>query len=737
MKPCLGMTDGKLAGATEAPPGRGEARLAESIASSEGASWITALALEPKRTAPPPASRPARRPRRQGFSPSRTLASLLADPRRLRAAFAHVEHHSDAPGEDGLTPSAARTILDHLVASLSAQLTAGTYRSGRLLGLLMPKRDGGVRPLAVPTVRDRVAQRAACELLAPAIDTLLEGCSYAYRKGRSRTGAAVAIQQAYDEGYRYVLDADIEAFFDAVDWERLFIKLEAFFPNEPLVGLLHGWVTAPVVFSGRAIERTRGLPQGSAVSPLLANLVLDELDERLLSRNFRLVRYADDLLVLCREPEQARSAQEEVHAALADLGLSLNLEKTQVRSFAQGFSYLGYLFCRSLVLEPDHGPDASLPGELHVPAASWLAAVPLAEVRALMNHQAPSTPHPKESELAPIIDPSGPLRRPVYVADPEAAITLRGEQLIVDGPTAGHQTLAIHVVSHVVLLGHVRATVPLLLALARATVPVFFCRRTGELIAEFGPHAPDWPVWEQQAAKASDPATVLAFSRAVVQAKLHNTATLAVRLKLEGADAIADDIRELERQCLEQSEVAAVRGFEGRGAALFFGCLQASLDPAWAFTGRKKHPAPDPVNAMLSFAYTIVYNHISTAIYAAGLHPRIALFHERRGTYHALACDLQEELRYLADAHVIGMIHRNEIASADFALPEGEGQPCLLAPEARRRFVQAFERRLLTEFTPPGDTDPISYLAFIDRQTQRFKAFVAGGPAYEPLRVHA
>ena len=194
-------------------------------------------------------------------------------------------------------------------------------------------------------MRDRVAQRAVAEVLATAVDTLLEDCSYAYRKGFSRAGAARALEVAYQEGYRYVLDADIESFFDAVDHGRLVAKLDALWPLDPVVALLEEWVRAPVVFGGRRIDCDRGLPQGGAVSPLLANLYLDELDEEVLGAGFRLVRYADDFVVLAKDLEEARRAQEVVREALAELGLRLHPEKTAVRSFDDGSATLDTCSC--------------------------------------------------------------------------------------------------------------------------------------------------------------------------------------------------------------------------------------------------------------------------------------------------------------------------------------------------------------------------------------------------------
>src|SRR2546423_1500752 len=149
----------------------------------------------------------------------------------------------------------------------------------------------------------------------------------------SRAGAVRAVERAYEDGYRYVLDADIESFFDAVEWERMFAKLEALFPFEPLVTLVEEWVKAPVVFEKSVIKRERGLPQGAPVSPLLANLFLDEFDEELLGRDYRLVRYGDDFVVLCRDLEAARRARGDARAKPADMGLRLNQEKKAVGPF--------------------------------------------------------------------------------------------------------------------------------------------------------------------------------------------------------------------------------------------------------------------------------------------------------------------------------------------------------------------------------------------------------------------
>jgi CRISP-associated protein Cas1 len=689
------------------------------------------------------------------FRPARPMLEELRDASLLQSAFEHVARSSDAPGADGHAPGDYAGIEDLLVEQTAAVLKSGDYRAAPLLGFVSPKGKGHVRPLAVPTVRDRLAQRAACMLLGPSVETLLEDCSYAYRKGLSRAGAARAVERAYEDGYRYVLDADIESFFDAVEWERMFSKLEALFPFEPLVTLIEEWVKAPVVFEKAVVKRERGLPQGAPISPLLANLFLDEFDEELLGRDYRLVRYGDDFVVLCRDVEAARRAREEARAKLAEMGLKLNEEKTAVRSFDEGFTYLGYLFCRSLVMEQKE-QRAEAGGALTpeaIPAASWLAQVPFERVRGLIQRQnggarsvktaAASTEQQRLEEKLPPrpLVPTGtvaePAKRALYIMSVGTQVSRDGETLNVCAPEGEPQAIPMRSLSHVVCYGGVRITVPVLLALSDAGVPVYFCRRSGALRAVVGEPPQDWPLWMAQAALASNEPGRVGFAREVVSAKLHNYATLAARFRqARGAEA-AEGMRELERECVNKTTLEGLSGLEGRGAALYFGAVREELPAEWGFAGRRTQPPPDPFNSMLSFGYTLLYHQLSTALLAAGFNPRIGIMHGERGTYHALACDLQEEFRHLVDAQVWALVNRREVKPEDFYASEDGRYPCLMTNDFRRKFIAAFEKRLSSEFTPP-DGEATTYRLFVEAQVRQLKEYVSGRVAvYRPLRARS
>ena len=540
------------------------------------------------------------------FRPTRSVVDRAMDMPVLREAAHHVLDSSDATGLDAHTPEDFLAD-DAKLQDIRSAVLGGSYMPSTLQGVLIPKGNGGLRPLAIPTVRDRIAQRAVCATLSPAVDTLLEDCCHAYRKGFSRLGAADAISRAYRDGFRYALDADITCFFDSVPWDRLFAKLEAFFPFDPVVDMLKLWTTSPVDFDGRRIERHCGLPQGTSVSPLLANLYLDEFDEELLGADFRLVRYADDFVVLCRDVDAARAAREKSALALRKLGLSLHPDKTGIRDIDHGFTYLGYLFCRSLVLEKKKDAAAKAPGDssaaVEFPDCSWLAQVPMERLMELAHNDAapahasqPPAPSPLQSaedgsvpqrSIAAEALPDG--RKPaLYIQDPEVRIARSGDALEISKPEAEPKTIPLNALSHVVFVGRPRLSLPGLLAMHQAGVPAFFCKRNGTLEMAVGRTEPDWKLWLAQARLQENEDLRLVLSRSIVAGKLNNQAGTLVRYDLATTNGAASRLRLLAHECAGASHPDELRGMEGSGATLYFQTLQQAFPDAWNFQGREK-----------------------------------------------------------------------------------------------------------------------------------------------------
>ena len=383
-----------------------------------------------------------------------------------------------------------------------------------------------------------------------------------------------------------------------MEWSRLFDTLEGLLPFEPLNDLIREWVRLPVVFEGR---RDQAITRASSGKPDLAPA------RQPLSGPLRRgpAKAGISPGALCQRlrrslPERGGgqiAARDSARKALHELGLSLNEEKSAIRNIDDGFTYLGYLFCRSVVLDrhgagagggpktvaregiPDLAADA-------IPEASWLAQVPFEEVRRLVLHRHDPAAAARV-EILSLSPAAGPLvtTRPVYVTTPATVVRTEHDTLVLEPPGGEGQRHPIRSLSHLVVFGKARVTVPVLVALGRHGVPTFLCRRSGELYGTFEPQAPDWSVWLAQAEAAQDPAVRLRFAREVVMAKLHNFAALVTRFKLARRSEVAEAIRDLERSCVNQQSLESLRGNEGRGAVEYFSSMREA-------SGRVELPGP-------------------------------------------------------------------------------------------------------------------------------------------------
>lgn len=289
----------------------------------------------------------------------------------LQAAFERVAANGGCRGSDGVHLDRFAFNLERNLHDLSNSLETGMYHPFPLLRFPVPKRSAqGRRFLSVPTVRDRVAQAAVFLVTRDIFEAEFENISHGYRKGRGVRTALYDIKAWRDKGYRFAVDADIDSYFDSVPHRLLLDKLNKLFPGQtPLLRLFEKWIRAEIYDGTRIWTLEKGIPQGSVVSPVLANLFLDELDETLMGFGLKLVRYADDFLILTKTEKQAKDAIELTDMLLEDLQLDLNPLKTKIVSFDRGFKFLGAIFVYDGIFLPlpqkqHKGPKPKLPPPL-------------------------------------------------------------------------------------------------------------------------------------------------------------------------------------------------------------------------------------------------------------------------------------------------------------------------------------------------------------------------------------
>ena len=265
----------------------------------------------------------------------------------LEAAWEKVQTNDGAAGVDRQSIERFEAHADQYLAELSTALREGSYRPQPIRRVEIPKGDGRTRPLGIPTVKDRIVQTAVKFALEPIFEATFRPTSHGFRPGRGCRDALREVAKLIADGYTYVVDADFESYFDTIPHEQLMRRVEERVSDGRILGLLRSWLDQDILHGMQRWTPTTGTPQGAVISPLLANIYLHPLDELMASRGHRMVRYADDFVVLCKSREEADAALAAVRAWVADNGLRLHPNKTHVGDClvkGQGFEFLGYRF---------------------------------------------------------------------------------------------------------------------------------------------------------------------------------------------------------------------------------------------------------------------------------------------------------------------------------------------------------------------------------------------------------
>jgi RNA-directed DNA polymerase len=259
------------------------------------------------------------------------LMEGVAASANLNQAYRRVKANKGAPGAHGMTVQDLRPWLADHKDALVAQLVRGDYRPRPVLGVEIPKPGGGVRLLGIPTVVDRLVQQAILQVLQPILDPSFSASSFGFRPGRSAHDALIQAGKYVAEGYGIVADLDLEKFFDRVNHDILMARLARRIGDKRLLKIIRRFLEAGMMSAGVCVRRWEGTPQGGPLSPLLANLLLDDLDKMLEARGHRFCRYADDCNIYLR----SEKAGERVMASVAEflqgrLHLQVNREKSAV-----------------------------------------------------------------------------------------------------------------------------------------------------------------------------------------------------------------------------------------------------------------------------------------------------------------------------------------------------------------------------------------------------------------------
>jgi RNA-directed DNA polymerase len=279
-----------------------------------------------------------------------SLIDKVIRPANLAAAFARVKANRGAAGVDHQTIAIFEDRLEENLKRLAEDLRQETYRPQAIRRTYIPKAGSNEqRPLGIPTVRDRVVQTALRQVIEPIFERDFAEHSYGFRPGRGCKDALRRVNGLLTDGYTCVVDVDLKSYFDTIPHGPLMACVREKIADRRVLTLIESFLTQGVLEEMREWTPTAGSPQGAVISPLLSNLYLDRLDRQMARAGYEMVRYADDLVVLCRNRTEAQTALEQIQAWVRQAGLTLHPTKTRLVDLnepGEGFDFLGYHFER-------------------------------------------------------------------------------------------------------------------------------------------------------------------------------------------------------------------------------------------------------------------------------------------------------------------------------------------------------------------------------------------------------
>jgi CRISPR-associated protein Cas1 len=531
----------------------------------------------------------------------------------------------------------AREIADELV---TRRYTPAPHQA-----FLIGKKDGGTRRVEFPAFRDLVVAQHLKKLLEEPLDALFEPSSLGYRKGRSKKDVIARIEGALADGFKFVLESDVDDFFPSVEHGRLETLLTDALPasDRPLVDCVMRLVRAGYVLDANVHQRERGLVQGNPLSPLLANLYLDAFDEAIAERNVRLVRYADDFVILTRTRDEAEELLKHAEATLRSIGLQLKEAKTRVAPVTDGFTFLGMRF-------PRNGHD-ELPFPVHD-------------------------------------------KKPLYVTEPGLFVAINGDAVALRKSGAFHESIPLRLISDIFIMGYGAVSNALLKRCATFGIPITFCLSDGYHINTVAPDSRRFfEVSHRQALRYYQltDAERLEIARMLVRAKIANSQALFRQRHNERTSAAVAKLDTLASQVDDITDLTTLRGLEGLAARTAFAHWAGLIDvPGFEFTKRAREN-PDRINSLLNFGYHLLFTRLNALVRGLGLNPYLGFLHESGDRYETLVCDLQEPFRANVDRMILTLINQRSVKPEDF---EDTRRGLRLTGAASRSFVLAFERML-------------------------------------------
>lgn len=675
----------------------------------------------------------------------------LLDMALLESAFEKVKSNKGASGTDNVTITAFDDKREIELNALLSELHAQHYCPASFRKTTLNREGKKPRNLVIPTVRDRVLHTAIAMIIQPLFESEFEPCSFGYRPQRSYIMAVDKVAEYRDKGLVWVVDADILSFFDTIVHTKLMSVVNHYITCHLLTDLIATALFEPQFSNNELVygqARGMGIPQGSPLSPMLANLYLDSFDEGIHKQGYQLIRYADDFIILTKNKKQAEDALQLTDSLLHTLQLALNQDKTQITSFDDGFTFLGHNFINDLILDEKSSLPRIAETSENEAVTDYFRQTTYAE-NSEDNTSCGNSEQSINSALSSTISDAiwfnetkptttstdvklSPRLKTLYVTNQGAFISKKGLRAVVKQGTTILSSIPFGTLDAIVLLGRIHMTTDALSHCMQHQIPVAIATRGGAfrgIVDSYSGYLES--LLRLQVQHTASVPRHLRIARRIVDAKINNSWVVMKRRfrkrvltndDKKRLDKFTDLVRKTRNKIVKENSLNGLLGLEGAIAREYFALFKLVVPDNWGFDNRNRQPPKDPVNVLLSLGYTVLFNHIHTFCKLQRVNPTFGYLHHGNDEQPSLVLDLMEEFRApIVDSCVMTLVLSGKLSTDDFVQNE---KRCDLLPDGYKRFFIALEAKLnstLIHNTTQGVSD---YRRIMEYQVKHIKQLV-------------
>lgn len=506
------------------------------------------------------------------------------------------------------------------------------------------KGDGKSRFIEIVPPVELLIQYHLFRIIQPNIDRMFEEESFGFRRGKSIESAIAQIRKAVNEGYEYVYETDIEDFFPSIDHSILQEKIYKYFPlaDEITKRLIIEYIKTDYKYNGKYYKRNKGLPLGSPLSPLLANFYLDEFDEIMKVQDLRLIRFADDMVIMCKSEEDARAVEILLDDTLERLSLKKNQSKTSIKHISNGLNFLGY------EIFPEGAEKINLP--------------------TLRSY-----------------------KKPLYITEAFVILQLLDETILLkkEGKILGRYPL--RRLSAVILMEKATLTSGIFSKCVEMLIPVTITLNNGYFITTIKPDSKKFFSMSSAHSAHYDQLSFtdqLHIAGRIVVTKILNFIYIFKQRYQKGSNELFNKLY----HCTESVKVAGsleeIRGYEGKAARDIYKAMNSYIvQDEFKFVKRDRF-RNDPINSLLNFGYYLLFSNINATLRQIGLNPYLGILHSSGDRYESLVADIEELFRAKVVQLILRLINLKIIKHTDFVL---SGERLYLNSNARKIFITEFE----------------------------------------------